>query len=524
LVVAALVSIALLVGVAPTPAQAAVTKTSSAEKKRVDKVKTKVTWTSTCAANTKCGKITLPLDYDKPKGTKVTVKLARYRSPSQVTRLGAIFVNFGGPGSAAIAYVKSAPAYFSADILKYFDIIGVDPRGTNTSAKVKCYSTTAKQTKGLAGMTGVAIPTSAQVSAYKASAKSLAKACSSTGKSKASAMSTAEVARDMDVIRRVLGYSKMNYLGFSYGTYLGQVYASMFPDRIRTMALDGFINPVSWRGTSSTKNTPITLRIGAATGSWNALVAGLNACKAAGSKCPIKQDPLWAFQTVAARLQARTYYVAGFGNLTYSQFISYTVTNLRYYDSPERIAKIVAGLLVVTDPASSASQISSAAATIAQPLQTVRLATSTTVDPAYYAVMCTDSTNAKNQSTYVNAIALANNSAPHFGSYWGWQAMPCATAYWTAKDEDRYTKAFAAKTAYPVLAIGTTYDPVTPVSGARNVTATLTNAVFVENNGYGHLSYFNSTCIRNKVNAYFISRTLPSWGTTCSNEHPVFTK
>ena len=248
----------------------------------------------------------LPRDYDKPKGAKTELALLRYRSPDQTKRIGTLFVNPGGPGGWATDLAYYAPDFFSSDILERFDIVGVDPRGVGYSDNVRCFADPGKQAPVMNTLYGRGYPTTkAETAAYLKAAKAQGKACATAGKPLSVSMSTAAVARDMDVLRRAVGDKKLSYLGFSYGTYLGQVYANLFPDRVRALALDGVLDPWAWRGTKATRNVPLSDRLRSADGSYKALRELLVRCdRAGGQRCAFALgDPVANFDLIYQRLK-----------------------------------------------------------------------------------------------------------------------------------------------------------------------------------------------------------------------------
>ena len=281
-------------------------KTSAREKKRVDSVPTpKLKW-ATCFEGLECAEVKLPRDYDKPKGAKTELALLRYRSPDQTKRIGTLFVNPGGPGGWATDLAYYSSEFLSSDILERFDIVGVDPRGVGYSDNVRCFADPGKQTPVLKTLYGRGFPTTkAETAAYLKAAKAQGKACATSGKPLSVSMSTAEVARDMDVLRRAVGDKKLSYLGFSYGSYLGQVYANLFPDRVRALALDGVVDPWAWRGTKATRNVPMSDRLRSADGSYKALREVLVRCdRAGGQRCAFALgDPVANFDLIYKRLK-----------------------------------------------------------------------------------------------------------------------------------------------------------------------------------------------------------------------------
>ena len=231
------------------------------EKRRSKAVKTpKLNW-YTCYGYAKCATVKVPLDYDKPKGKKVELALLKVPAKNQKKKIGSLFVNPGGPGGSGTEI-----AYFS----RRFPQPGGDGsvrRGRLRPARCRVQQERevlllpAQGRPVLNTINSAAFPYGAkQEKAFIKAYDKHAKGCSTTGKPLSGAMSTAEVARDMDLLRRAVGDKKLTYLGFSYGSYLGEVYANLYPDRVRALAIDGVLDPVKWAGTKKTQSTPIGAR------------------------------------------------------------------------------------------------------------------------------------------------------------------------------------------------------------------------------------------------------------------------
>lgn len=286
-------------------------RTTTAEAQRVDRVPAlKPDWFDCSAAfapRAECASVALPLDYDKPNGAKTEVALLRIKATDSKRRIGSLFLNPGGPGGSGLSIAAASPNFLGADVRARFDIVGMDPRGTNFSDNVRCFRNLGEQSKALSGL-NVAFPvTPAQTEAYVASATAFGWACSTTGKPLSRSMSTTEVARDMDVVRRSLGDSRLSYLGFSYGTYLGNVYANLFPDRVRAVVIDGVLDPLGWAGTSANNLRPQTTRIRSGEGGAAALNEILVLCRRAGPQlCAYAKggDPERRYADLARSLKA----------------------------------------------------------------------------------------------------------------------------------------------------------------------------------------------------------------------------
>lgn len=186
-----------------------------------------------------CGTVTVPLDYAHPDGEKINIALVRI--PASGTRIGAILYNPGGPGGSGFEYVAMAgQRYIDTLGLESYDFVGFDPRGVDRSGGIRCQSDSDTD-KYLYPDTTPDTP--AEEAFLEESRYAFAKACKATYGDTLQHYSTANTARDMDMIRQAMGDTTISYLGVSYGTYLGAVYASMFPDHVRAMVLDSAYQP-----------------------------------------------------------------------------------------------------------------------------------------------------------------------------------------------------------------------------------------------------------------------------------------
>jgi pimeloyl-ACP methyl ester carboxylesterase len=195
------------------------------------------------APRTECAIADLPLDYGHPNGAKVHIAVARV--PAAGTRQGVLFFNFGGPGGAAVDYLqfRGASTLWHA-LNQHFDIIGFDPRGVGQSTPgIDCHVN--QETDGIYSQP-FTTPFNLDENALVVKVQRYIKACQRANGDILSHVSTANVARDMDQIRGLLGESKLNYLGFSYGTFLGATYANLFPKNYRAMVLDGPIDATAY--------------------------------------------------------------------------------------------------------------------------------------------------------------------------------------------------------------------------------------------------------------------------------------
>ena len=523
----------LLSFVAPTPAQAA-DRTSSTEAKRVDRVKTpKLAWVEDEDGGGYSATVKLPRDYDHPNDAKVSIALFKIPAADPSRRIGTLFLNPGGPGGSGVDIARAATSFLSQSVLDRFDVIGFDPRGTNASSRVRCFSTSGRQGAALAGMSAAFPNTGTEEKSFISAGKKLASGCSGYGSAMASSMSTAEVARDLDVLRRAVGDAKLNYLGFSYGSYLGAVYANMFPDRFRALVIDGVLDPAAYAGTRATRSVPTTLRIKSGEATWKALTDGLAACAAAGPDyCPLA-NPRRDFDRVAAALKANprgipVSYNGDVVSYKYSDFISDVLNALYYPDGMDWVAQVVAQLKTISTSTSSASAVASAGGKLETLVRGFHRVTGIGIDDssydnnleAYSGVLCTDSWHAGDPNSWIAANARAVAKAPYFSRIWGWSDVQCATNYWKAKDEDAYHGSFSRRTVSPVMIVGNYHDPATNYSGAVAAKSLMPNSYLVKSDSWGHTAYGTSDCVTDRVDAYLLGLTKPADSVCVGNVKP----
>jgi len=531
----------------PTALTSTSDRTSTTEARRVDRVPTpKLAWYDCYDTGAQCATVRLPLDYDQPNGAKTEVALLRRPAVDKAHRIGSLFLNPGGPGGSGVQIALAAPYFLSPGLLDRFDIVGFDPRGTNYSDQVKCFTGNAEQTKVLKGFS-VAFPvTRVEENAAVASAKSLGKACSSTGRPLSASMSTAEVARDMDVLRRAVGDRRLTFLGFSYGTYLGQVYANMFPDRVRAVTIDGVLDPVAWAGTPATASRPQTDRLRSADGAYQALVRMLKLCdQAGGQKCTFSPgDPVANYGLVANRLKKTPVLLPDpFGGppsaFTYADLVANTLSGLYAPDGYVFIDAMLSDLIILTEPpAAAGSQFTTADRSKMKKAFVVRLKAQEAKQAkqaaagfgfpydnsleAFTSVLCTDGLNPPDAASWPAAAAAADKRAKYFGRLWAWSSVGCASKTWTARDEDAYRGPFNRRTASPILVVGSKWDPATNYAGAVKAASLLPNSRLLSSDNWGHTAYGTSQCANSAIDTYLLTEALPAPGTYCHGDVQPF--
>jgi pimeloyl-ACP methyl ester carboxylesterase len=512
--------------------------TSATEARRVDSVPTpKLAWQD-CGGGAQCATVQLPLDYDEPNGAKTKVGLLRRPARDQVHRIGSLFVNPGGPGGSGTGFVRDgAPTMLSPGLMDRFDVVGVDPRGMNLSDQVKCFTSSDRPQEALKGFGSTFPVGKVEEQAYIAAARNLGVGCSSTGAPLSASMSTAEVARDMDVLRRAVGDSKLTFLGFSYGSYLGQVYANMFPDRLRALTIDGVLDPIAWVGTPATASRPQTDRLRSADGATKSLRQFLSLCDRAGiQKCKFAAGGAAANYDILANRLKKTplMLVPEIGlEFTYAMLVEFSLGALKAPGGFADIDPVLSRLMILTKPSAG---VTSRATRADRSKATRELSATLKAQEAKRgkgfgvtysnsretlpAVLCTDGSNPRDAASWSTAAAAADKRAKYFGRFWAWVSAPCASATWTARDEDAYSGPFNRRTASPILVVGSTWDPATNYEGALKAASLLPNSRLLSSDNWGHLAYPNSRCAASVIDTYLLTQVLPARGTMCHAVQP----
>ncbi len=563
LVPAVLVAVLLAVPVSAAAASAAVAPpydtTSALEARRVDRVPTPDLDWYDCSADfgegNECATADLPLDYDQPTGATTTVALLRHKAADQEHRIGSLFVNPGGPGGSGVSMAASATSFLGADVLDRFDIVGMDPRGVAFSDNVACWKNPGTQAAALSGLDTAFPWTTSQESAYVASSKAFGQACSTTGTPLSASMSTAEVARDMDVLRRAVGDTKLSYFGLSYGSFLGNVYANMFPDRVRTIAIDGVLDPIAWAGTTRRNLTvPQTALLRSGQASAHALREVLARCAKAGPEtCEFagEGDPLANYAAIVAELKQGPITVVDNGTeeefqLDYPLLVNFLLSDLYYPFGASWVASDLLQVLETLQTAApkntpQAKKQAAARAGLVKKFRATRAAAAsagaTTVrqrqafgfgfpydnsPEAYQSVLCTDGVNPPDAASWAGYADANDLKAPDFGRLWTWGSAPCASATWTAHDEDNYRASFTRRTVNPVLVVGNYWDPATNYDNAVKVASMLPNSRLLRSNSWGHTAYGTSACATGAVDTYLLTGELPAVGTRCVGDDQPF--
>ena len=460
-------------------------------------------WTD-CGDGFECATARVPRDYDQPDGATLELAVIRLPASSPSRRIGSLFVNFGGPGAPAVDTVRAAGKDLFGSLNDRFDIVGFDPRGVGRSRPaIDCKVN--QETEGLYAQP-FPTPSTARVSRLVSEDLRYVRACVTRNAAILPHVSTANVARDMDYLRAAVGDEKLSYLGFSYGTFLGATYASLFPDRYRALVLDGALDP------SRYINRPLENSFEQTAGFERALGRFLQACAADQRACQRfgGKDPWKAYDTLLARLDRRPLAVSGGRRVDGDD--ARAASALAMYS--KQLWPVLARALSTAEQGDGTTFRALADAFYGREPDG-------TYDPGgdrFFAINAAENRWPRDPQRYLEAGRQSWGSFDHF--WWNTGYTELAFGLFPVRARDAYYGPFrASRSAAPVLVVGTTYDPATPYRGALRAVAQLGNARLLTMSGDGHTAYGgNSPCIDRAVNAYLEQLSVPARGTTCEQQ------
>jgi pimeloyl-ACP methyl ester carboxylesterase len=455
-----------------------------------------VDWTR-CRDSLRCAEIEVPLDYAEPTGETVTLSLLKVPAGDRERRVGSLVVNPGGPGGSGIEYAANSNLYFGSELRQAFDIVGFDPRGVGQSTPVDCLPD--EQVDAFVA-SDPDPDTPAEVAASDRMIREFGRGCVERSGELAAHVSTAEAARDVDIIRELLGDRRLSWFGASYGTLLGATYAELFPERVGRMVLDAALDP---------SLSTVQMSLAQARGFEVALRAYIGAC--------VERGDCFLGSTVDE------------GARRIRQFLD-EVERSPIKGDGERQLRIGNAVLGIWAPLYNDGYWTMLDAALQQAFRgdgraLLQLSDAYTsrgpngyVDnslEALYAVNCldADADDAVPSSQVPELVPRFEKASPTFGSIFAWGLSSCAA--WPISGEWDPGR-LRAEGAEPILVVGTSRDPATPLAWAKALAAQLDSGVLVTRDGDGHGGYnAGNECVDEVVESYLVSGEVPESNVTC---------
>ena len=435
----------------------------------------------------------MPLDYSNPGARKISLALIKRPKTGTAPRIGTVLYNPGGPGESGVDFLRNDDSI--KGLAQHFDVVAWDPRGVGASTAVTCVDNATLDT--YLALDGVLDDPQEKSDAVQAD-KDFAAGCEKHSGSLLPFMDSASTARDMDQIRAAVGDAKLTYIGFSYGTYLGQWYAHLFPTRVRALALDGVVDP----GVSA---NDANLR--QVVGFEQNLVAFLSDCRSKPSCLYGRSgDPATKLNALMARLDT-TPIPVGSRELTRNLAMTGVLQSLYGQDLwPYLDQALVAAdrgdgriLLFLADFYNKRNSDGTY---------------TNLINGAYASAFCLDFPSPANVSYYDALTASYQQASAFFGAWFQYSNLQCGL--WPAHLKGSHMP-LPINDAPPILLVGGTNDPATPYADSQSVNRQISGSVLLTRQGNGHTSYGSSACSHAATDAYLIDLTLPAVGAVCSS-------
>jgi pimeloyl-ACP methyl ester carboxylesterase len=460
-----------------------------------------------CGDDFECADARVPRDYAEPLGPQYRVAVTRLPARDSARRIGPLFVNFGGPGGDAVATLQAVGADAFRTLSERFDLIAIDPRGVGRSeAAIDCRVD--QETEGLYANPFLK-PSNLDVNFWMARAERYVDACVQENLDVSRLVSTANVARDMDLVRAALGEEQLSYLGLSYGSFLGATYAALFPQSYRALVLDGALDADQYinRPSEGLREQSAAFEVALAR-FFQACEDDPDACSGFGGA-----DPRQTFDELVSATNAFPVNVPGTGRVLDGDDILMGAVSALYNKASWSVLAESLAALENGDP---------------RPLRAFADAsygregdgTFAPITDRYFVLSAAEQTYSGDLDAMLASGAAAATDFEHFFWNTGYAELPLGL--FPGRSSGIYNGPFVASTAAPsILVVATTNDPATPYQGSVRLVESLGNARLLTMIGDGHTAYGgNSPCIDSAVEAYLEAGVVPELGTECEQTVP----
>jgi pimeloyl-ACP methyl ester carboxylesterase len=445
-------------------------------------------------AGARCADVTVPLDYSQPAGRTITLALSRLPATDRAHRIGTMVLNDGGPGESTLGMPLETSAAMK-DVAARYDLIGLDPRFVGRSTPIDCAWPIGLWLRS-------AGPTRAGFDDQVAVQRDLAERCAQRYADVLPFADTRDTARDIDLVRRVLGEDQISFLGYSYGSYLGAVYTQMFPGRTDRLVLDSAGDPDTW-GPRALQGTDDEAE--RALHAWAAWAADHDDTYGLGATAARVLDTVNAIVAASEKhpLRVGKYEVD-------DQLIPYLLSVGPGDDRPAARTSFATTVRTLSEAAHGRT------VTPDQDLDglltfVLTSAGSPLASPAA-AITCGDRAAPRDPETYWNDIQRSRARHPLFGPLKN-NIWPCA--FWPNQPRELPTH---IGNPTPALIVSATGDPATTYEGSKAMHRDLTGSRLLTLSGvtaHGIYGEYGNSCVDEKVNTYLATGALPSADTTC---------
>ncbi|KAB2344100.1 alpha/beta hydrolase [Actinomadura rudentiformis] len=447
-------------------------------------------------AGARCAELTVPLDHSRPGGRTITLALSHLPATDRAHRIGTMVLNSGGPGEGTLGMPVQTRAAMK-DVAARYDLVGLDPRFVGRSTPLDCGWPIGLWLRSAGS-------TRARFDHQVAVQRDLAERCSQRHADVLPYVNTRDTARDIDLVRRVLGERRISFLGYSYGAYLGAVYTQMFPGRTDRVVLDSAGDPRKWgpRATQGTEDEAERALRGWA--GWAAKRHGTYGLGATPARV------LATVNAIVAAAEDRPLRVGS--HEVDEQAVPYIVSVGSGNDLPAARAEFASTVRTLNEaahgrPADPGPRLDGL-------LTAILTSAGSSFGSQVAAVTCGDRAAPREPDTYWNDIQRSRARHPLFGPLKN-NIWPCA--FWPNQPREPFT---AVGNPTPALIVSATGDPATTYEGAKAMHRALTGSRLLTLRGTtAHAIYglYGNACVDAKVNAYLATGTLPATNPTC---HP----
>lgn len=448
-----------------------------------------------------CGSVKVPLDYENPQKSQISiaVKMLPANSGKTVPK-ATLFLNPGGPGGSGVEIVETVKSFFPSSFTKEISLAGFDPRGVGESAPIKCISDE-ELDQVLADSRYQSSDVASRAESIAIS-KHIGEQCAKNSNGVLPYVDTVSAARDIDILRAVVGDKTLTYMGFSYGTYLGSIYASIFPQNSGRLVLDGAMDP-------SLNNLQTSIdQVKGFESAMRDFVAWCNKQKV----CPLPENPDVALEKVSQFLDRLTDQPLPTEdperNLTQALGVTGIIAPLYVQ---EAWPGILFGLVQAIENGDG-SVLLNFADTLTGRKEDGSYDNSTV---ANWAINCLDFSVASDPTVWQQNDAELVKNSPFLGKYMTGGEILCSQ--WPVKPKSVRT-ALSVETDTPIVIVGTTGDPATPYAWAKSLHKQIRNSVLLTSQATQHTAFLVSgKCITEPILEYIAGGAVPEDGITCEN-------